>query len=182
MAESAPPRGGGRELRLFGFDLVFLAVGYMEVALLGIVIQLVGGPYGVDAEMLFHSGTVSQVGEAVIWELLICITLIPPFGLAFPFIAIDMPSRLFRRSYFWSRGQRWRFFAIAVLTALPIQIAAYAPYFIWEGRNDVVDRSVQIGLMAKAYLWGAAIRGRAFGRAFRLIAEAQQGRTYNVFD
>lgn len=175
-------RLGGRELRLFGFNLLFLAVGYLEMVLLGIVVQLIGGPYGVDADMLFHSGPLSQVGEAVTWNFLICITLIPLFGLAFPFIAIDMSSHLFRRSFFWSRGQRWRLAAITVLIGLPVQIAAYAPYFIWQGMNNVADRSLQIGTMAMIYLWGAAVRGGAFGSAFRLIADGQQGRTYDVFD
>jgi len=175
-------RLGGRELRLFGFNLLFLAVGYLEMALLGIVVQLIGGPYGVDAELLFHSGAISQVGVAVTWNLFICITLIPFFGLAFPFVAIDSSSGLFRRSYFWSRGQRWRLAAIAVLTAVPVQIAAYAPYLIWEGRNDVVDHSLQIGIVAMVYLLGAAVRGGAFGSAFRIIADGQQGRTYDVFD
>jgi len=175
-------RFGNRELRLFGFNLLFLAVGYAELALLGIIVQLIGGPYGVDGELLFRSGMVSQVGVAVAWNLLICITLIPLFGLAFPFIAIDMSSGLLRRSYFWSRGQRWRLAAIAVLTALPVQIAAYAPYFIWEGRDDLVDGSLQIGTMAMAYLWGATVRGSALGSAFRHIADGQQGRTYDVFD
>ncbi len=120
-------RLGSRELRLFGCNLLFLAAGYVEMALLGIVVQLLGSRYGVDADLLFRSGMVSQVGVAVTWNLLICITLIPFLGLAFPFIAIDMSSSLFRRSYFWSRRRRWRLAAIAVLTALPVQIAAYAP-------------------------------------------------------
>ncbi len=54
--------------------------------------------------------------------------------------------------------------------------------FFWEGTNDVVDRSLQIGIMAMVYLWGAAVSGGAFGSAFRLIADGQQGRTYDVFD
>jgi hypothetical protein len=100
----------------------------------------------------------------------------------FPLIAIDMSSGLVRRSFSWGRGQRWRLAAIAVLTALPVQIAAYAPYLIWESANDVVGHSLQIGTMAMVYLWGAAVRGGAFGSALRLIAEDQQGRTYDVFD
>ncbi len=175
-------RLGGREFRLFGFNLLFLAVGYLEMALLGIVVQLIGGPYGVDAELLFHRGTVSQVGEAITWSLLICITLIPFFGLAFPFIAIDMSSGLLRRSYFWSRGHRWRLGAIGFLSALPVQIAVYAPFFIWADWNDAVGRCVLIGVSALIYLWGAAIRAGAFGWAFRVIADAQHGPTYEVFD
>jgi hypothetical protein len=75
ILDEAPSRRrvrlGGRELRLFGFNLLFLVVGYLEMALLAIAVQLVG----VDAELLFDSGTVSQVGQALTWNLLICITL-----------------------------------------------------------------------------------------------------------
>lgn len=175
-------RVGGRELRLFGLNLLFLAVGYAEMALLGIIVQLAGDPYGVDAELLYHSGTASTVGIATTWNLLICLTLIPLFGLAFPFTAIDMSSGLFRRAYVWGRGQRWRLAAIAVLTSLPVQVAAYAPYVIWDGGNNMVGNSLQIGTMAMVYLVGAAVRGGALGSAFRVIADGQHGPTYEVFD
>jgi hypothetical protein len=173
---------GARELRLTGFNLVFLVVGYVEMALLAIVVQLVGRRFGIDAELLFHSGAVSQVGESVAWGLLICITLVPLFGLVFPLIAIDMSSGTFRRSYVWSRGQRWRLAVIAALTGPPIQIIAYAPYLIWHGASSNAAHGLQIGLMAMVYLWGTAMRCSAFAVAFRLVANAQHARTYEIFD
>jgi len=175
-------RVGGRELRVFGFNLVFLAVCYLEVAILGIFVQLIGGPYGIDAEVLFDSGLISHFTETVIWGLLICATLTPFFGLAFSLAAIDTTSRMFRRSFVWSRGHRWRLGAIGFLSALPVQIAVYAPFFIWADWNDAVGRCVLIGVSALIYLWGAAIRAGAFGWAFRVIADAQHGPTYEVFD
>ena len=65
---------------------------------------------------------------------------------------------------------------------MPVQIAACAPYLIWEGRNDVVDHSLQIGIAAIVHLLGAAVRRGAFGSAFRIIDDGRQGRTYDVFD
>ena len=175
-------RVGGRELRVFGFNLVFLAVGYFEMAVLGILVQSIGGPYGIDAELLFDSGLISSAAETVIWGLLICATLTPFFGLAFSFAAIDATSRMFRHSLVWSRGHRWRLGAIGFLSALPVQIAVYVPFFIWADWNDAVGRCALVGVSAVIYLWGAAVRAGAFGWAFRVIAGGQHGPTYAVFD
>jgi hypothetical protein len=173
VAESVSARRS--RARLFGFNLLFLflAGGYIEMALLRIIVQLIGRPHGVDAELLFEGGALTPVEEAVAWNLLICVTLIPLFGLAFPLIAIDRSSGLLRRAYVWSRGQRWRLAAITTLTGLPVQIAAYAPYLIWANTKDVVGHSLQIAMTAMAYLSGTAIRGGAFASAFRFITDGR---------
>jgi hypothetical protein len=65
---------------------------------------------------------------------------------------------------------------------LAIQIAAYAPFFIWADWNEAVGRGVVASASGVIYLWGAAIRAGAFGCAFRVIADGQHGSTYQVFD
>jgi hypothetical protein len=175
-------RVGGRELRVFGFNLVFLAIGYLEMAVLGILVQLIGGPYGIDAEALFDRALISSFAETAIWGLLICATLTPFFGLAFSFAAIDATPKMFRRSFVWSRGHRWRLGAIAFISGLLVQIVVYAPFFMWADWNDAVGRCALMGASALIYLWGGAIRAGAFGWAFRVIADRQHGATYEVFD
>jgi hypothetical protein len=174
-------RVGGRELRVLGFTLLFLAVGYVEMAALAILVQSIGHPLGIGTEP-FEDGLLGNFAETVIWGLLISATLTPFFGLAFSLAAVDAPSRMFRRSFVWSRGHRWRLGAIGFLSALPVQIAVYAPFFIWADWNDAVGRCVLVGASAVIYLLGAAPRAGAFGWAFRVITDGQQGSTYAVFD
>jgi hypothetical protein len=175
-------RVGRRELRVFGFSLLFVAVGYLEMVVIGILVQSISHPSGIGAELLFDSGLLTSAEAAVIWSLLISATLTPFFGLAFSLAAIGATSRMFRRSLAWSRGHRWRLGAIGFLSALAIQIAAYAPFFIWADWNEAVGRGVVASASGVIYLWGAAIRAGAFGCAFRVIADGQHGSTYQVFD
>jgi hypothetical protein len=174
-------RLGGRELRLFGIHLLFVAVGYLEMALFGIIAQRVGDPH-IMSSVLYGSDYVSDVAWNVILSLLLSITLVPFLGLAYPLTAIDTTSGLFRRSYALSRGNRGRIGAIVFLAALPVQIIASAPFSLWDGETDIVLGGLQIAVSSLIYLWGAALRAGALGCAFRFIANQRQERTYDVFD
>jgi hypothetical protein len=171
-------RPGGRELRLFGIHLLFVAVGYLEIALLVII----GDSYGMSSAVFFGSEYVSNVAWSVMLSLVVCVTLVPFLGLAYPLIAIDATSGLFRRSYVWSRGHRRRISAIVFLSALPVQIIAAAPFSMWDGKTNILLGGVQIAVSSLIYLWGAALRAGALGCAFRFIADRRQDRTYEVFD
>ena len=173
---------GGRELRVLGFNLLFLAVGYLELALLSILVQFAAGLHSVDVEFLFGGGLLTSAEEAVLWGLLISVTLTPFLGLAFSLAAIDATSGMLRRSAAWSRGYGWRLGAIGFLSGLIVQILAYAPFFIWPDWSDAVSRITVLGLSAVINLLGAGLRAGAFGYAFRVIADGRQALAYRVFD
>lgn len=187
VRHEAPPwrsalRLGRRELRVFGLTLLFLAVGYVEVTVLWILLQLTSAFYGPGAEVLSGEGVINSVIGTVVWGLLISVTLTPFFGLALPLAAIDAKPGMFRQALASGWGNRWRLGAIGFVPALPFQIGVYAPFFIWADWNGALGSAVLTGLSAMIYLCGAVVRAAAFAWAFRVIAEGRQESSYGVFD
>ena len=175
-------RLGRRELRVFGLILLFLAIGYVELTVLWILLQLMSEFYGTGAEVLFGEGVINGMIGTAVWGFLISVTLTPFFGLALPLAAVDAKPGMFRQALALGRGNRWRLAAIGFVPALPFQIGVYAPSFIWADSTDVLDRTALLGLSAMIYLCGAVVRAAAFAWAFRAIAEGRQESSYGVFD
>lgn len=175
-------RLGGHELRVLGLNLVFLVVGYLELALISTLVQFISGLLGIDVGFLFDAGLITNAVHVVLWGLLISATLTPFFGLAPLFAAIDAKSGMLRRSAAWSRGYGWRLGAIGFLPGVIVQVGSYAPFVIWTDWRDAAGRTALVGLSAAIYLCGAIVRAAAFGCAFRFIAEGRQTSLYGVFD
>jgi hypothetical protein len=174
-------RPGRRELRVFGFSVLVYVGAVVEVLLLTLVLHLVGVTEGPRMPDPAYRLPVLIIA-ALLWSLLVAVTLTPLVGFVFPLAAIDAPSGLFNRSFRMGRGYRLRLACIAFLADAPWVLASNIPQILWEPTFSPMPNSLQTGLSTFITLLSTAFGAMVFGKAFTSIADRQYEGVYGVFD
>jgi hypothetical protein len=175
-------RLGRRELRVFGLSMLIYVVAVAEVLVLTLVLHLVGGLDTAGAESRQVNESAALIIAAVLWSLLIAVTLTPFIGLVLPLAAIDASSRLFHRSFQMSRGHRLRLACIVFVGDLLWVLASHVPWALWGSSQSDAPESLHIGLSAFITLLSTAFGAMVLGKAFAAIADRQHEGVYGVFD
>jgi hypothetical protein len=174
-------RPGRRELRVFGLSVLIYVVAVAEMLALTLVLHPLGMLDAAGDSMQAHRLSVLII-TALLWSLLIALTLTPFVGFVFPLAAIDAPSGLFHRSFRMGRGYRLRLACIAFIADLLWVLASHIPWALWGSSGSEAPESLHIGLSTFITLLSTAFGAMVLGKAFTSIADRQHERVYGVFD
>jgi hypothetical protein len=171
-----------RELRFFGLSLLLYAVAVAEMLVLTVMLHMIGVLYQGGDGVLDGGGLPGLIAAALLWSLLVAVTLTPFVGFAFPLAAIDTPSQLLQLSFQLGRGYRLRLACIAFVADLLWILASHVPWALWGSSQNDMPEGLHTGLSTFIALLSTAFGAMVFGKAFAAVSRRQHEGVYDVFD